>query len=148
MDVSKHIIYGFLLGLVLLPLVGIINSIVIFLSSFLIDFDHYLYYVYQKKDLSLKNSYKWFKEKIKKFKKIEKNERENYKVSFLCFHGIESVLIFLLLGFFYSLFFYVAIGILFHLFLDYIEQAKFQKRIDKVSIIYDLYRFNTKLKRV
>ena len=59
---TQHLLLGIIFSLVLLflfPQIGFLGASIIILSTVLIDVDHYVYYVYKKKDLSLKNSYNW-----------------------------------------------------------------------------------------
>ncbi|MFQ5531781.1 MAG: hypothetical protein ACE5ES_04160, partial [Candidatus Nanoarchaeia archaeon] len=60
---KTHIILGFIFSVLiffLFPQMGLIGASLIFFSSFLIDFDHYLYYLFKKKDPNPRNSVKWF----------------------------------------------------------------------------------------
>lgn len=60
-----------------------------------------------------------------------------------CFlHGIEILIILFLLGIFISKYFFlIFIGVTFHFFLDLIEEIYFGWRIDKISVIYDYFKF-------
>ena len=61
---KTHILLGLIFSLLIyfsLELT-IIQASLVFLSSFLIDFDHYLWYVFKKKDFSLKNAYYYLKD--------------------------------------------------------------------------------------
>ena len=56
---SKHLIFGLIFSLVLYLVfqeIGIPGFLTIWLASFLIDVDHYLYYAISKKDISLQIS--------------------------------------------------------------------------------------------
>ena len=115
-----HIIIGLIISssIVLLFNISLISGIIIFLSSFLIDIDHYFYYIYKKKNLSIKKSYQWFVKRTIKCKKIPKKQRKNYKSPVLIFHGIEFWLFIFILSLFYHFFFYIFIGIIIHMFVD------------------------------
>ncbi len=147
---KAHIIYGFLFSLffyIIFPKTPLIYVFAIFISSFLIDFDHYLYYIFHKKDFSLKNSFVYFKKKINLLKKLPKNRRKKISRGIYIFHGIESVFILLIMGhFLHKVFYFVSIGVLFHLVLDQIDRLLFYKYPSKISIIYDLFLFS-KLER-
>lgn len=127
-----HILFGFLFSLILyllFPFVGLLGFLTIFLSSFLIDIDHYLYYVFKKKDLNLKSAYYFF---IKK-------PKINPAMYFL--HGIEVLSILFILGLFLNnLFLFIFIGFVFHLFLDVIWMVYFGFGLSKISLIWDLAR--------
>ena len=140
---KTHIILGFFLSLILyliFPQINLLEALLIFLSSFLIDFDHYIYYIYKEKDFSLKNSINWFKQRSKKVKSLLKQKRKKLSTGFYLFHGIETLLISFLLGFFFNtLFYFVFIGILFHLILDQIEKFFLFRHPTKISIIFDYF---------
>jgi len=62
-----HIIYGFVFTLVLSLFfgIGLLEFILIFTASVLIDVDHYLFYIWKKKDFSLSRAYDDFVKKEK-----------------------------------------------------------------------------------
>jgi hypothetical protein len=140
-----HIILGFLFSSILFlicPSITFLSAGIIFLSSFLIDIDHYIYFAFKKRDLSPRRAVKWFFKKKKVFLKIPKEKRNSYYSGFYFLHGLESILILFFLGLFISdIFLFIFIGFLFHLILDFIEEATSDKRIDKISIIYDFIKF-------
>lgn len=143
MNPTKHIILGLLFSftiLIIFPKIKIIGFFVIFLSSFLIDADHYIYYFYNKKKFNLLNAYKEFIKKKKEIKKIPKEKRKEYYGGIFIFHGIEIVILLLLLSYFSLYFLYIAIGFSFHLFLDIIYGIYFIKRFDRFSLIWDIYK--------
>ncbi len=137
---SKHFIFGLIFAAFLyfiFPQVGLIEFSIIIFSTVLIDVDHYLYYVYKKKDLSLKNSYKWFMKRRKKFFSISWKQRNAFKISFSFLHGIEVLAILFLLSFIHKYFLFVFTGFAFHLLLDSIEQTTYWNRIIKISLVKD-----------
>jgi len=148
---KSHILLGFIFSLILFiifPKIGIIGFVIIFFSSFLIDVDHYIYYVFKKRDLSLKNAYSWFIQKRKKYLALSRKKRNEVYLKIHFLHGIEPLLILFVLGFYVSeYFFYILIGFAFHLFLDIIHQRKFHDRLDRISLIYDFIKFRN-LKRL
>lgn len=146
-----HVLVGFIFSLILylvFPGLSLIGIGIFFFSSFLIDFDHYLLYVFEKKNFNLKKAYFWFKNKGKKFSKIPKKERKNYSFHLSYFHGLEWIILFLVLGYFFSNYFYfVAAGMLFHLFFDWVSSYKSIERVIKFSIFFDYFN-NKKLKEL
>ena len=65
-----HVPFGFIFAgiiWILFPIISFNGLLIIFLSSFLIDVDHYTYFVYKKHDFSLKNAYVFATEMDKKF---------------------------------------------------------------------------------
>jgi hypothetical protein len=111
-----HVLIGFIFSLavyILFPVTPLQAS-VIFLSSFLIDFDHYLWYVFKKKDLSLRRAYFYLKSL----------GRKKHKKHLMIFHTLEFILIIGVLSLFFPIFFFLLIGILFHSLLDIIDLTK------------------------
>ena len=140
----QHLKFGAIFSLLILflfPQIGLTGFLIIFLSSVLIDVDHYLYYVYKKKDLSLKNAYKWCIKKRKKFLSLPRKQRNKFYTGFYFLHGIEILIVLFFLAFLSDYFLFVFIGVLFHLFLDFIDQIVHKNRIDKLSLIYDFFKF-------
>lgn len=125
---KTHIVLGLIFSLGLLfifPEIGLLGFFVIWISSVLIDIDHYLFYVFLKKDWNLNNSFKWFIRKSKKFENLSKKEKKQFISPAPCFlHGIEMILILAFLSFFHKIFLYILIGFLFHQFLDLIALTR------------------------
>jgi len=146
-----HILIGLLFSIgcyTIFSFVSLIGAGLIFLSSVLIDFDHYIYYIFKKKSFSLKKAYNWFKKKGKQFSKIPKNKRKSYALNFSFFHGLEWVFIFSLFGkLFNNYFYFIAIGIFLHLVLDLIHSYHTMGRFFKISIIFDYFN-NKNLKKI
>lgn len=141
---KTHIIYGFLaaLGLYLIfPAVGLLEASLIFFSSFLIDVDHYLYYVAKTKTLSLTKAISWFSERKRKWHNLSTSQiqqySKKYKHNLLIFHGFEFILLLVILTLFYPIFFWVLIGIAIHLLMDYRELISLgMSPLTKMSQIY------------
>lgn len=146
-----HLFLGFFFALTLFlvfPEIEIAGFVIIFFSTFLMDLDHYIYYVFKKRDLSLKNAYKWFCKRQKKIHSLSREQRNKVKGIFCLFHGVEVLVILFFLGFFISkYFFYVLIGFTFHLLLDIIHQKRIHDRLDRVSLTHDFLKFK-KLKDI
>ncbi len=141
---KQHIIFGIIFSaslFFLFPQIGLIGFFIVFLSSFLIDVDHYLYSVYKKKDLSLKNAYNWFTKNKKIFLSLPRKQRNGFYRGFYFLHGIEVLIILFLFSFFSKYFFFIFIGVAFHLLLDSVDQTIDWDRIDKFSLIYDFIKF-------
>jgi hypothetical protein len=144
MKFKYHFFFGILFSILLyflfqsiIPLWGLT---IIFLSSFLIDFDHYLFYVFKKRDLSLRRAYKWYVKYSHKFCSVPLDKRKKYYLGFYIFHGIEPLIVLFSLGFFVSpLFTFILIGFLFHLSTDLVSEIIFGQRIDKISVICNFW---------
>jgi hypothetical protein len=115
-----HIILGAIFTALVwlaIPNIQIIYLILIFLSSFLIDFDHYLVAVRESKKLGIKNSLNVYKKKsIQEEKEIKKGIRK--KGDFHLFHTVEFHIFIGLLSYFWIGFYYIFIGMVFHSLLD------------------------------
>ena len=91
--------------------------VLIFLASFLIDFDHYTNAVIKNKHLSLKKAFDYHKiKREEELMDISKGIRK--KGDFHLFHTIEFHAAIGILGLIWSGFFYIFIGMLFHSLLD------------------------------
>jgi len=99
------------------PWINWFYILIIFLSSFLIDFDHYLVAVYHTKNIGLINALRFYD--LAKAKEREKRKRGiREKGFFFLFHTIEFHLIVLLMGIVHEIFVYAFIGMFFHSILD------------------------------
>jgi hypothetical protein len=139
---SRHVFYGLIFSLflfLLFPEIGIIKAGIIFASSVLIDIDHHIYHVFKKRIWSLKQTYKNSLEEFKIYMKLSKTQQKKVYSGIFFLHGVEILIVLLLLGFFVSDFFnYVFIGFSFHLLLDVLHQATYKANIDKISLIKDI----------
>jgi len=142
---KHHIFLGTIFAAALFlifPKIGLIGFLLIIASAVLMDADHYVYYVFKKRDLSLKNAYSWFIQKRKKYLTLSRKKRNEIYTEAHFFHGIEPLLILFVLGVYVSKYFYfLLIGATFHLFLDIIYQRKIHDRLDRISIIWDFLKF-------
>ncbi len=137
---GKHIFWSFLFSLVLYLIfpvsVSLIGVSIIFLSSVLIDVDHYIYYIYKTKNWNLKKSVSWYFINRDKFAKMTR-EQKNKIYTGLCFlHGIEAILIIILMIIIPNplsyIMIFMLIGFVFHLILDAIDLYIRNYRFDKV----------------
>ena len=130
----QHLILGTAFSAILFdifPWIGLIGFFLIILSTFFIDVDHYLFYVYKNKNISLKSAYNWFIKKGRKLRKLSREKRKKYKSEILIFHGIEFWIFLAILSFIHNYFFFIFIGIMFHMFLDFtfpnVEESYYNK---------------------
>lgn len=145
---SQHIILGGIFSIILFvifPQIGFLGASIIFLSSVLIDVDHYIYYVYVKKDWNLFRAHKWFIEMAPKIKATPVEKRREYYYGLYIFHGAElliMIIIFSLISYKLSLFLFL--GFSFHLSLDLIHELKAKRGFYKVSFLYNFFKFSKK----
>jgi hypothetical protein len=117
-----HIIYGGLFSLILylvFPSIGLLGFGLIWFSSFFVDLDHFLRYVWKKKSINPFRCLKWSVKERRKWLALK--NRSPYKNPFFIFHGIEFLILLVILSFFWKPIIYIIIGISFHLCIDYIE---------------------------
>lgn len=142
---SQHFLIGIVFVTLLylaFPSIGIDGAIIVLASSVLIDVDHYLYYVYEKGSWNLAKAYRWFRINHSYWLKLSREERNKHKGIVFFLHGIETQIIWLLLGLFVNKYFlFVFYGFIFHLFLDLVYARRYQDRIDKLSVIHDWIKF-------
>jgi len=134
-----HILIGAILSLILLlfspiPVAGII---IFFISSFIFDIDHYLFYLNREKDFNLKKAFYWHK----KFRE----ENKFHKPLIHILHTIEFHIFLLILAFYFSFFKYVLIGVSFHSFIDLIDLI-YAKRIHVREYFLTRYLLSDKKK--
>lgn len=139
---NKHILFGAIFSIIiflLIPQVQIIGAVIIFLSTFLIDFDHYLYYVFRKKNINPLKSYHWYKENRTKFYSLPLQKRKETYGGLYIFHGLGFLFILLFLGFFVDdLFLLVFAGFLFHEMFDWYEEIILDCNPIKLFFIRDI----------
>jgi len=138
---SKHFLFGVIFAGILyliFPEIGFAGFFIVAVSSFLIDVDHYLYYVFSKKNLSLRQAYNWSMKRRKEFFALPWKERNNFQSIPCILHGIEILLILFLLGIFlHKYFLFAFVGFAFHLLLDAIHQTTEWERVCKISLVRD-----------
>lgn len=145
-----HALFGFILAVVLIAFFNVtpVNACLVFLSSSLIDFDHYLYYVYRKRNFNLRKAYFSIKKLGKACSKLPLKERKGIFVGYFIFHGLEVVVLLIVMGFLVTpYFYYISLGIFLHLIMDIFYEKRAYGRWDKVSLIYDIIKFR-KLKNI
>jgi hypothetical protein len=139
---NAHIIFGAFFTILLhfaFPEVSYFYLGIVFLSSVLIDGDHYIYYIFKNKKINPLKAIRWHKEHMKKTFSLPMSERKKIYTGFYFLHGIEWILILALLGrFVFPPLTYVSIGFLFHFALDTPSEFLFKGTIHKSSLIYML----------
>jgi hypothetical protein len=116
----KHIILGAIFTFIiwiLAPNISFIYLGLIFLSSFLIDFDHYICAVIRTKSLSLRKAFEYH-DNLLETEKREVKKGMKKRSDFHIFHTIEFHALIGLLGIIFVPFLYVFMGMIFHSLLD------------------------------
>jgi hypothetical protein len=140
----KHLILGIVFATILFvifPEIRLIQLGIIVASSVLIDVDHYFYYVYKKKKLNPFKAYRWYTSRRHKCCSLPKEQKRKIHFGTFCLHGIEILIILLLLGFFVSdIFYFILIGFTFHLLSDLSIEIIWYNRYNKLSVIYSFLK--------
>jgi len=110
---KTHILLGAIFSILIYYFLGLslFETSLIFLASFLIDFDHYIWHLNKKKNFNLKKAYFYLK------------EINLSKPLFMIFHTIEFLLLIFLISFLWEGFLFILIGMLFHSVLDIVQMA-------------------------
>jgi len=115
-----HIFWGavftFLIW-ILIPDTNIYYLFLVFISSFMIDFDHYAASVIKTGNYSLSKSFIYHKEAGIKQEK-ERNRGIRRRGDFHLFHTLEFHALLFLIGIYFTPFLYIFIGMTFHSLLD------------------------------
>ncbi len=114
---KHHIAAGFFFALLvhlwIFPSVTLFGAVIIFLSTVLVDVDHYMIYLYRKKDFSLKGAYHYFIDMSNKLCASKK-----HRGPLLIFHTVEFLILLIALSFYHWYFSLIIVGIVFHMALD------------------------------
>lgn len=126
MKFRYHLTIGFVISFILIQFFNfsLITGLIIFLSSWLIDFDHYIWYVFEMKDKNSLHAIKWYIKSIPKWRKLSHLERNKFKRGIFIFHGVGFWLILGILSFYNKIFIWILIGILIHMIADWIDLLK------------------------
>lgn len=135
---KKHIIYSLIFCLILfiiLPYYSLIPYLIFFLSSVLMDIDHYFVYIWRKKDTSLISALKWHDllEKMNKKEKIK-------NIPFFHFlHSFEFFILLVILSFFFKYVIYILLGFIFHSILDLIDMKRRNELASREYFTFKLF---------
>lgn len=128
-----HILFGAVFTLLIwlaAPPISLLHLSLVFFSSFLIDFDHYVASILKTKKLRLKHSFDYHK-KMQKVEQDEQRKGIKQRGDFHLFHTVEFHVAIAALSFVWFGFFYIFIGMAFHSLLDVfdlIRKDRFYRR--------------------
>ncbi len=117
-----HILYGYIFSLVLVYFFNfsLFAGFITFMASVFIDMDHVLLYFLKTKNLNPWKFYSWSLKRKDHYIKLNFSERKQLKAPHFIFHGIEFVILISFLSFLHPFFFWILLGILLHLILDFL----------------------------
>lgn len=110
--------------------VSLFNVLIVFFSAWLFDVDHYLYCIFKHKSFSLKKCYEFHKP-------FPRKERDLLHI----FHTIEFYILIGILGIFSEIFFFVFIGLIYHILFDIIHNT-YLKYVKKVKDMWKMRAFS------
>ncbi|MBU0471571.1 MAG: hypothetical protein KKF89_01265 [Nanoarchaeota archaeon] len=113
MDIWIHVLISAVLFVVLYPFFGV-WSLLVFVGGVLVDADHVFWYLVNSSSFSVKKTYNYCKV-IEKRKDISA-----YRDMTMIFHSFDTLLLSVVISFFFSQFWFVVIGLVVHLFADLI----------------------------
>lgn len=133
-----HFIFSFLVSFLLLIFdVDPLFCLLFFLAGFLIDADHFIYYIKEKKDFNLRNAYYYHKNYFEQDLK-----RKNQTHMLFIFHTVEAMIVLLVVSLFFDFFWSILAGCLFHILIDLAEQIS--SKHNKYKRVYSLIFYATK----
>ncbi len=115
-----HILFGAIFTILIwlaVPKINLLFLVLLFLATFLIDFDHYATSVIKTRKLSLFHSF-YYHDEMQKTEQKEKEKGIRTRGDFHILHTIEFHILVGLLSFFWVGFFYIFLGMMFHSLID------------------------------
>jgi len=144
-----HILIGFVFSYILVYFFNVpfISGLIIFISSWLIiDLDHYIYYIYKRKDQNFFRFYYLSLEEGDYYNNLTKAEKDKYKKEIFLFHGVEFWAILTILAIFNKISLFILLGFAIHMFADWADlYYKKEPFYLKISQIYTLHKNKNKL---
>ena len=99
----KHVLFGAIFSVLIFlifPQIKLLWLLILFFSTFMIDFDHFIYYAYRKKSLNLFKSFSWYLKNRAKFCSLPMEEKRKIYGGLFIFHGMEFLTVLFLVGIF------------------------------------------------
>jgi hypothetical protein len=115
MDIKDHLIISIIITIILFPFFGWFSVLAI-VGGVLVDFDHYLWHIINKKTLSIRKAYHFMKHK----------NHANRNMT-LIFHNIEFWIAKVILTYYFPFLLPLLIGIAAHMSMDLIMYFKFKE---------------------
>ena len=139
MEFRWHILFGFVISYILVKFIGLslFAGLIIFLSSWMIDIDHYFWYAFETKKLNPKNAINWYIKSTAKWDKLSAKEKSEFKKGIYIFHYISFWIILIILTFFYNFAIWILAGVIIHISADWSNMIlKGDSIYSKLSHIY------------
>ena len=149
MKFKHHFLIGIVSSFILVQFFNfsLLSGIIIFFASWMIDFDHYLWYGFSTKDWNPIHAIKWYISSIPKWHKLSMEEKEKFKWGVFIFHGIGFWIILALLSFVHNIFLWILIGVGIHMVADWIDlKIKGEPLYSKIFPFYIIRRNKGKIR--
>ena len=147
MKFKWHFLIGFVASCILVYFFefSLSAGLIIFLSSWLIDGDHYLWFAFETKDWNPLHAIKWYRKSVPRWFKLSLKERKKFKRGVFICHSLIFWLILAALSFINIIFFWILIGITIHMVADLIDLVKRGEPIyNKIFPLYVIKRNKNK----
>ncbi len=150
MEFKWHLLIGFTISYILIYFFNfsIFAGIIIFLSSWSIDIDHYFWYAFEMKDWNPIHAINWYKKSIPKWFKLTLKEREDFRRGVFIFHGITFLIVLIILASIHRIFLWILIGVVIHMIADWGHMSKNDEPLRYKIFQYHVIRRNKNKKGV
>jgi len=143
MQFRWHFLFGFIVSYILVFFFNfsLLSGFIIFLASWIIDLDHYLWYAIKTKDWNPLHAIRWYLRLISKWGNLSFKEKRKFKQGVFVLHSLLFWLILAVLSFSHVFFLWVLIGIMIHMVADLIDLYVRRKPLyGKIFLCYVIKR--------
>ncbi len=143
-----HILFGFLASLIFyffFPEIPLNLIVLFFISSFIFDVDHYIYFIFTKRSFNFFKAYKYFRYDLREIAIRNKIKKINYLI--LPFHLIEFILLLGIFSFYFISIKFIFLGLIFHMFIDWIYDLRLDKKDKKYKRVFSIIYYAITNKR-
>ncbi|MBT6690036.1 hypothetical protein HN903_04295 [archaeon] len=121
MKFKWHLLFGFTISYILIQFFNFTLSagLTIFIASWIIDIDHYFWYLFELKDKNPFKALRWYNKNIDRWFAISFKEREKFKRGIFVFHSIGFWILLFTLSSLHPIFLWMLIGIGIHMAADF-----------------------------
>ncbi len=147
MQFRWHILFGFVASYILVEFFNfsLLAGIIIFLSSWIIDIDHYPWYAFETRNWNPKKAIEWYVQSVPKWKKLSTGERRQFRNGIYVLHDVFFWIALIILALFYNFVLWILIGIFIHIFADWGHAiSKGMPIYSKVSCLYTMKKNRNK----
>ena len=145
-----HVLFGGIFSLVLIAFfdLSLVQGAIVFISSVMIDLDHYVLYVIKERKIHPKKFWDHSMKRRDTWRSFSKKEKKLHKEPHFILHGLETIFILIILSYFLDIFFWIFLGLSFHIFLDILERIYSSEHLSTKSSQIWLWQRNKKRNKV